>query len=137
VSERSQGSESFEFPAELASLPRLRRLIRKFLAEHGVRGDERDQVALVAHELAANVVEHGSERGELFNINIAVEANAVVVRIAARHPRSGRIQIVQPEEFAERGRGMMIVDALADWSEHHTDQGHVVIARVPAHAHRG
>jgi anti-sigma regulatory factor (Ser/Thr protein kinase) len=137
VSERSHGSESFEFPAELPSLRRLRRLVRKFLSEHGVLGDERDQVALVAHELAANVVEHGSERGQLFNIKITVEGNAVVVRITARYPRSGRIQVVQPEEFAERGRGMMIVDALADWSEHHTDQGRVVIARIPAYHHGG
>jgi anti-sigma regulatory factor (Ser/Thr protein kinase) len=132
VSERSRGSESFEFPAELASLPRLRRLVRKFLAEQGVLGDERDQVALVAHELAANAVEHGGEQGRLFNVRIAVEVDAVVVRITEPHPRPGRIQVGQSEDFAERGRGMMIVAALADWSEHATDQGRVVVARVPA-----
>jgi anti-sigma regulatory factor (Ser/Thr protein kinase) len=131
MSQRSHNSESFEFPAELASLPRLRRLIQRFLSGHGIRADERDQVALVAHELAANAVEHGSEQGQLFNVKITVEVDAVLVRIAAPRPRPGRIHVVQPEEFAERGRGMMIVDALADWSEHHTDEGRVIVARVP------
>jgi anti-sigma regulatory factor (Ser/Thr protein kinase) len=63
---RSRGSESFEFPAELACLPRLRSLIRRFLSEQGFLAEERDQVALVAHELAANAVEHGSEEGHPF-----------------------------------------------------------------------
>jgi anti-sigma regulatory factor (Ser/Thr protein kinase) len=129
---RSRGLESFEFPAELASLPRLRSLIRRFLSEQGFLGEERDQVALVAHELAANAVEHGSEEGHSFHVKVEVEGEAVVIRITAPRPRSGRIQVVQPDDFAERGRGMVIVEALADWSEHDTDEGRVIIARIPA-----
>jgi anti-sigma regulatory factor (Ser/Thr protein kinase) len=134
VSERSRGAEGFEFPAELASLPRLRSLVRKFLSGQGVVGVEREQVALVVHELAANVIEHGSEDGHSFSVEIRVEGDAVVIRITAPRPRSGRVQVVQPEEFAERGRGMMIVEALADWTEHNTDEGHVVVAQIPAHS---
>lgn len=62
----------------------------------------------------------------------SVEGEAVVIRITAPRPRSGWVQVVQPEEFAERGRGMMIVEALADWTEHNTDEGHVVVARIAA-----
>jgi serine/threonine-protein kinase RsbW len=132
VPKPARGSESFEFPAELASLPRLRRLVRDFLAQQSIVGEERDQVVLVAHELAANAVEHGSEHGHPFSVEIRVDGDAVVIRITAPHPRSGRVQVTQPEEFAERGRGMIIVDALADWSEHSTDEGRVIVAVVPA-----
>jgi anti-sigma regulatory factor (Ser/Thr protein kinase) len=129
--ERSRGSESFEFPAELASLPRLRSLIRKFLSDQGFLGEERDQIALVAHELAANAVEHGSEEGHPFYVKIEVEGDAVVIRITAPRPRTGRVHVVQADEFAERGRGMVIVEALADWSEYDTEEGRVIVARIP------
>lgn len=131
MSERLRGSESFEFPAELASLPRLRRLVRRFLADQGVVGEGRDQVALVAHELTANVVEHGSEHGLPFYLEIRVEEEAVVIRVTAPHPRSGQVRVVQPEEFAERGRGMMIVETLAEWRQQDTATGRGVVARIP------
>ena len=91
-------------------------------------------MALVVHELAANVVEYGSDDGRSFSVEIRVEGDAVVIRITAPRLRSGRVQVVQLEEFAERGRGMMIVEALADWSDHNADEGHVVVARIPAHS---
>jgi anti-sigma regulatory factor (Ser/Thr protein kinase) len=113
-----------------AAVCRMRHELRDALDRRSVPVEAHDVVLLVANELAANAVEH---------VGSAVEVVAVFspgsVRIAVRDdsPRAPRLQPHNPR--APRGRGLQMVDNLAQrWSWHTDHGGKTVWADVPTAA---
>ncbi|WP_225801413.1 ATP-binding protein [Streptomyces sp. NK15101] len=113
------------FTLRFTSTPRGARLARRLVAvrleEWGVPyGTEaHETVVLVAAELAANAVRHGHVPGRDFQLLLRVaDGPPSVARIEVGDtrtervpPRPGRL----PEaELAEGGRGLLLVEALAD-----------------------
>ncbi|MDV9191769.1 ATP-binding protein [Streptomyces sp. SR27] len=115
------------FSMRFTSTPRGARLARRLVA---VRLDEwgvpygtgaHETVVLVAAELATNAVRHGHVPGRDFRISLRVtEGTAPVARIEVSDtraervpPRPGTLPGPGPE-LTDGGRGLLLVDALAD-----------------------
>jgi anti-sigma regulatory factor (Ser/Thr protein kinase) len=121
----------FSVAAEAASLVEVRKRLRGFLAEHRVREDQRDDVVLVVHELAANAIMHGSgAQDEEVAIAIRLEPRSVVIRVLDSARSDGMPASLEPTDWRESGRGMLIVDRLATWSQELRDGHREVAAKV-------
>ncbi|MFF4019439.1 ATP-binding protein [Streptomyces sp. NPDC001843] len=103
------------FSVLLSSTPRGARLAR-LLADEQLRrwGLPTETASLVVAELAANAATHGRVPGRDFRLSLCVVGDSVL-RIEVTDTRGGRLPEVQPPSAdAESGRGMLLVDALAD-----------------------
>ena len=119
-------------PARTGSLARIRRLLRAFLAEHDVREDQRHGVVLVTHELAANAIVHGSAgQDEVVAITIRLEPQSLLIRVIDPAPSVATPASLEPTDWRESGRGLLMVDQLATWSEKLVDGHREVNATLP------
>jgi anti-sigma regulatory factor (Ser/Thr protein kinase) len=111
-------------PAEPDALARLRSAARHWLAVNGAKGEEVDEILLVAVEASTNVVEHayGPAGGEL---TVLFELADGVVTITVRdhgHWREAR--------GTNRGRGLLIMERCTDdFRVHRDDDGTTVVLR--------
>jgi anti-sigma regulatory factor (Ser/Thr protein kinase) len=114
-----------EARASLAADPRsvstARRLFEQILDVTGVRGEPRSHALLVASELVTNAISHGSRAGDEISVEFAVQQHRV--RICVRDPIRGGSAVValSPDERRPTGRGLQIVEQLAEWSEQVVD----------------
>ena len=115
------------FPGEERQLGMVRRWLASLLPECPAR----DDVALVATELAANAVQHtASGRGGEFAVEVAV--SHVVVRVCVTDGGSPQEPRVVADPEGERGRGLVVVASLSARTGMCGDQrGRQVWADVP------
>ena len=119
-------------PAHAASLARVRRLLRVFLTEHDVRQDQHHGVLLVTHELAANAIVHGSAgQDELIAITVSLEPQSLLIRVLDPARTEAIPTSLEPTDWRESGRGMLMVGQLATWSEELIDGHREVSATLP------
>lgn len=110
-----------EVSASLAAEPRsistARRLLAQLLAAAGVSGESRSDALVVASELVANAITHGSHSGDEIRVAFAVLPRRV--RISVCDPLRGRsaVAALSPDDQRPAGRGLQIVEQLAEWSE--------------------
>ena len=101
-------SLSAEFPAEIESIPLMRRMLARWLAEAGATRADIDDLMLAAAEAAANSIEHayGLQRG-IFELCARPTDDGVLVSISDqgnwRAPRG-----------TNRGRGLLLMEGLTD-----------------------
>jgi anti-sigma regulatory factor (Ser/Thr protein kinase) len=118
------GTFEISVPAGAASLARVRRSLRLFLAEHDVRENQRDGVVLVTHELVANAIVHGSAgQDDEVGITVTLEPRSILIRVTDSAPTAAAPASLEPTDWRESGRGMLMVGRLATWSEELVD-GH-------------
>jgi anti-sigma regulatory factor (Ser/Thr protein kinase) len=132
--EHCRGSARFEIsvPAQTASLAQVRRRLRAFLAQHHVREDQRHGVVLVTHELTANAIVHGStDEGQMIAIAITLEPRFVLIRVLDPAHTEAIPASLEPTGWRESGRGMLIVDQLATWSQGLHEGRRGVTAKLP------
>jgi anti-sigma regulatory factor (Ser/Thr protein kinase) len=111
-----------EFPAEIESIPVMRRLLGRWLDEAGATGRDVDDLTLASAEAAANSIEH------------AYGLAPGVVELRASAEGEGRVTVAirdfgswRPPRGAHRGRGLMLMEGLTDAVEVvHTDKGTTV-----------
>jgi serine phosphatase RsbU (regulator of sigma subunit)/anti-sigma regulatory factor (Ser/Thr protein kinase) len=111
-----------EFPAEIESIPVMRRLLRRWLDENGATRRDVDDLALASAEAAANAIEH------------AYGLAPGVVQLRAASSGQGRVRVAirdfgswRPPRGAHRGRGLMLMEGLTDEVEvRRTDEGTTV-----------
>ncbi|WP_250290778.1 ATP-binding protein [Streptomyces atroolivaceus] len=73
-----------------------------------------ESAAHIVSELAANATVHGRVPGRDFQLSLAVHDDELL-RIAVTDTRGERLTLpAPPADFAESGRGLLIVEALAD-----------------------
>jgi anti-sigma regulatory factor (Ser/Thr protein kinase) len=114
-----------EARASLAADPRAvstaRRLLEQVLDATGVQGEPRANALLVASELVTNAISHGSRAGDEITVEFAVQQRRL--RICVRDPIRGGSAVVAltPDERRPTGRGLQIVEQLAEWSEQVVD----------------
>lgn len=109
----------------------LRRDLNGFLTRAGVPRPRLEQVILVAHELAANAIEHGPPRSRPIAVEVTLDEQDVLVRVRSE-AAAPRVTANTPADTDERGRGLMIVGAIADWWESQDGDDHIVTARLIA-----
>jgi anti-sigma regulatory factor (Ser/Thr protein kinase) len=105
-----------DFTALLSPTPRGARLAR-LLATEQLRawGVPLDRAPQIVAELAANAVTHGRVPGRDFRLTLYVVA--ATLRIEVTDTRGDELPRIAPEPApadAESGRGLLLVDALAD-----------------------
>ncbi|MFF3905392.1 ATP-binding protein [Streptomyces sp. NPDC001848] len=99
---------------------------------HG--SDASDTVAVIVAELAANAVTHGRVPGRDFELRLSLVTGSVRVEVTdtraeARPPAPGAVPAVRP--LAEAGRGLVLVEAVADrWEVLERKPGKTVRAEV-------
>ena len=94
--------------AEPESAPLLRRILRRWLREHGASPDEVEELTLACGEASANAIEHAyPPEARSFLVRAHVEDGEIVMRIQDwgqwRPPRG-----------AHRGKGMTLMEGLTD-----------------------
>ncbi|NNN34146.1 ATP-binding protein [Streptomyces sp. S3(2020)] len=107
------------FTQRLSATPRGARLARHLalnqLQEWGIPhgGDVSDTVAVIVAELAANAVTHGRVPGRDFELGLSLVSGSVRVEVTDTREEAV-IDVRRPRPLAEAGRGLVLVDALAD-----------------------
>jgi anti-sigma regulatory factor (Ser/Thr protein kinase) len=106
----STRSASLDLPPTAASVAAARRLVRELLAVWDVPHD-REDAALLVTELVANVVDH--VRGEAV-LTLELSLSDTWLRIAVVDGSSIRPVVQELSHERPRGRGMRMVEAIAD-----------------------
>ncbi|MCP3819860.1 ATP-binding protein [Streptomyces sp. A3M-1-3] len=103
-----------QFSVQLSATRRGARLAR-LLATEQLRswGLPLEDAAHIVAELAANATTHGLVPGRDFRLTLAVTA-ADTLRIEVTDARGDRLPAAQEPGDGESGRGLLLVDALAD-----------------------
>ena len=106
----STRSASLDLPPTAVSVAAARRLVRELLAVWDVPHD-REDAALLVTELVANVVDH--VRGEAV-LTLELSLSDTWLRIAVVDGSSIRPVVQELSHERPRGRGMRMVEAIAD-----------------------
>ncbi|MFF5478089.1 ATP-binding protein [Streptomyces sp. NPDC012935] len=130
------------FTQRLSATPRGARLarhlalnqLRAWGVPHG--SDASDAVALIVAELAANAVTHGRVPGRDFELRLSLPTGSIRVEVTdtrteSHPPKPG--DVPPPRPLDEHGRGLVLVEALADrWEVVERDEspGKTVCAEV-------
>lgn len=104
---------------DFESVPQSARAVRRFVEESLPGGTRRDDIILVASELASNVIRHARTD---FSVRLAVEEKLVRLEVW-----NGSSLIPAVEGLTERKWGLRIIEALADrWGIESTGTGKTV-----------
>ena len=111
-----------QFPAEVESIPVMRRLLGRWLDEAGATAAEIDDLSLACAEAAANAIEHAYGLAPGVVELRASASNAGVATVAVRDFGKWR-----PPRGTHRGRGLLLMEGLTDEVEViHDDDGTTV-----------
>jgi anti-sigma regulatory factor (Ser/Thr protein kinase) len=111
-------------PADATELAPTRRRFRSWLAQAGVAGPEAEDVLLAVGEALANAIEHGSvERAQIIRLEATTSGRELVVSVSD----TGRWQPGLEGYFSGRGRGHVLMDALADSLDVDGDQHGTIV----------
>lgn len=116
------------YPRARRSVPAARRFTRQTLVEWGVLGVSRrtDDVLLCVSELVTNALLHGAPPGRGFRIFLSLTVD-LLLRVEVHDSGDGTPSVQHSGERAEMGRGLLIVEALADkWGVGERDPGKIV-----------
>ena len=112
------GQVSLALPPETASVPEARHFVARSLPETCWA----DEVTLLVSELASNAVRHA---GTPFTVSLACDG--ATVRVEVDDGNVHRPVLREPSVDAVTGRGLLIVDALAErWGVDSTPTGKTV-----------
>lgn len=100
---------SLRLPADVHSLPVVRRELRRWLARAGVEGAPADDIVLASWEACANAVEHPIEPDAAGEIDVEASLRAECVCVEVRDTGRWRERYA-PRAY--RGLGLRLVRAL-------------------------
>lgn len=116
-------SAIFDVPPEPTSPARIRRWLLGRLAAWRIAEETAETAALCASELATNALLHA---GTPSRVRVDVSAERLLVAVTDGGTR-GRVQVGEPEPLSRRGRGLQLVEHLADaWGSDQTIHGTTV-----------
>lgn len=81
----------------------------------------RDDIALVAAELAANAVQHTASQESQFALSVEHEETGTRVAVEDEGSPDSKPELCPPRDGTVGGRGLMLVDALTDAWGHDAD----------------
>ncbi|MER7397556.1 ATP-binding protein [Streptomyces sp. NPDC000151] len=115
------------------SVPAAREFARRAFDDWGL-GARTDDALLCVSELATNAVRHGVPPGRGFLLRLYRSGEGGPVRIEVHDSGPGRPRVADPAEAgAERGRGLLLVEAVADkWGVAERDPGKIAWCELDA-----
>jgi anti-sigma regulatory factor (Ser/Thr protein kinase) len=117
--------------AEAASLAQIRRALAEFLAQHELEKQRGQDAMLVVQELAANAIEHASAADDHVDVAVSLAPESLLIRVLDPARTATRPAPLEPDHSRESGRGMLIVNQLARWSERLKGDRREVTAQLP------
>jgi anti-sigma regulatory factor (Ser/Thr protein kinase) len=106
------------FAAEAAAVPQARQRLGATLDRFGVDPAKRQTALLLLSEVMTNAVKHGSRVGDRISLAWTLDRDVLKVAVVDSASDAGGPVVIQPDEGREEGRGMLIVDEVAEsWSE--------------------
>ncbi|MEW1758547.1 ATP-binding protein [Streptomyces cyaneofuscatus] len=127
-------TDSKRFRVRRDSIPAARRHVRTVLAGWKLGGLV-DDASLIASELATNVIAHAQGTGDYFELGLR-RRNGVLIPEVADSYRWLMPELRKPSDDETSGRGLLIVDALAErWGVRPRNPGKTVWAQLPTGAH--
>lgn len=110
---------------ERRSVPAARAFVGEALTAWGV-GERGDEVLLCVSEMATNALLHGVPPGRGFRVMAWLDHDGWL-RVEVHDSGEGAPRVGRPEAEAESGRGLLLVETLADkWGVGERDPGKVV-----------
>lgn len=102
-------------PRDAASVPVSRRVLDNCLEILGVTPDTRADIALALTEACANVIQHAGPSDE-YEVKASARDGRCVIEVvnAGQHPPPAVPGDPPVPSMAEHGRGLQIIDAVAD-----------------------
>jgi serine/threonine-protein kinase RsbW len=110
---------TLHLPRDAASVPVSRQVLDSCLRTLGVTPDTRADIALALSEACANVIQHAGS-GEKYEVQVSAKNCRCAIEVVNTGSNGGepvRVGAVTSDpvpEFAEHGRGLKIIDAVAD-----------------------
>jgi len=112
---------TLHLPRDGASVPVSRQVLDSCLATLGVTPDTRADIALALSEACANVIQHAGP-GERYEVQVSAKDCRCAIEVVntsgnnGEPVRVGAIAVTSDpvSEYAEHGRGLKIIDAVAD-----------------------
>jgi len=115
---------AISLPADPTRLSVLRKRLEEFLSTHGVSDTDIFDVSVAVSEAAANAIEHPVDRKQdVVDVEVSIDEEAVVTTVRD----SGRWRT--PTTGGNRGRGLALIEALAELSLNRTAEGTAVTFR--------
>ncbi|MBM7441580.1 ATP-binding protein [Streptomyces sp. HB132] len=109
---------------ERRSVAAVREFTREAVTDWGFRARV-DDVLVCVSELATNALLHGVPPGRGYLVRLRLEAEGCVLRVEVHDSGGGVPAVRRPD--GESGRGLVLVDALADrWGVGERDPGKIV-----------
>jgi anti-sigma regulatory factor (Ser/Thr protein kinase) len=91
------------------------------LQEAGVEESRRFEALLVTSELVTNALSHGSRPGDEISVDVSLEGERLLIGVRDAARGGSTPVALTPDEQRPSGRGLAMVDWLADWSERIVD----------------
>jgi anti-sigma regulatory factor (Ser/Thr protein kinase) len=129
------------FPRDAASVPAIRRLLDASLDVLGVEEPIRGDIRLMLTEACANVVQH-ARAGDAYTVRVLIMDERCVIKVID-HGRGfdpARLTVTRPvaaDPTAEHGRGMLIMESLADQVRLHSYPEHGALVSLEKKLHYG
>jgi anti-sigma regulatory factor (Ser/Thr protein kinase) len=122
-------TETIRIPKHRRHVPIARQQVRKALADWGITDQLADSVTLSANELLTNAVTHCQVSYAQVEIRLAIHGTELVLEVADPD-RDGLPQLHHSAPDEEGGRGLALVEALADsWGHRQEPYAKCVWAR--------
>jgi anti-sigma regulatory factor (Ser/Thr protein kinase) len=105
------------------------------LRRQGVSPDRCDDAALIVSEMVGNALRHGRPRADgTVQVEWTLDGHRLRVEVTdGGGPSEPRLRSPAEQQMAMSGRGLAIIDVLAEaWGSHSDDAGTTVWALVPA-----
>ncbi|WP_063746255.1 ATP-binding protein [Streptomyces prunicolor] len=123
-------SDRSRYPTHSAYVKAARDHVRRVATSWGLVDSVVSDLALLASELATNVVLHvGQSNGQEFGVMLHLSPDNV--RLEVRDTGPGMVSVQDPSADETTGRGLLMVDALADrWGIVTQVLGKIVFAEI-------
>jgi serine/threonine-protein kinase RsbW len=102
-----------DLPNDAESVPLCRRLVRTALREAGVHQEKAADIELVVSEATTNAVRH-AEGGNRYRVLVEISPECLTLQVADQGDGFTREQIADPDPEQPGGRGLWLMEQLAD-----------------------
>jgi two-component sensor histidine kinase len=128
VGQATRATTSIRYPGKPASVPAARQLLRCVLSW----SPRADDLELIVSELMSNAIQHTPSGRDGGTVALTIRWTPGAARIELEDDGTGHWGTARHDPFAECGRGLMLVSALADGTGHDItpDRHHRVWAEV-------
>lgn len=117
VTAKAGGTRTWAFPRRVEFIPEARHHVEALLRAWQRPAETVDTAMLLVTELVTNAVEHTDASDVICSVSLSAEVVTVSVTDTGSMSGAGSVPVsARPDDLAESGRGLFLVDALAtDW----------------------